>query len=322
MKIAASLRDFGLRSWDCGLNDSRCNIDHKNHIAVITNRHPQSQIRNYPTAVCRNPIACLCLQVMSHSIKHREQGSGTPLVLVHGFPLDGRIFDDQLAGLSHRYRVIVPDLPGFGASQPYDVSTMSLSWVARELHAFLQSINALPCVLGGLSMGGYVALPFVRAFPADVAALLLIDTRAEADNEEGKANRDRMIEAAKARGTPAVVEMMFGKMLAQSTVHQKPAVAKKLKEIMSAQPVETICAAIKAMRDRDDFSPLLPAIRTPTVVMVGEFDAITPPAVAEKVRAALPRSWLVTIEGAGHVSTMEQPEKVNAAILKVLDEVK
>ncbi len=259
---------------------------------------------------------------MSSKIYHREQGGGTPLVLVHGFPLDGRIFDDQLAGLSSRYRVIVPDLPGFGSSRPVDVANMTMQSLAGQLHAFLKSINALPCVLGGLSMGGYVALPFVRSFPADVVALLLIDTRSDADNDEGRTNRDRMIEAAQARGMGAVVEMMFGKMLAQSTVHQRPDIAKKLKQIMESQSVETVCAALKAMRDREEFTPILPTIRTPTVVMVGEHDAITPPAGAEKMRSALPRSWMATIEGAGHVCTMEQPAKVNAAIMRVLDEIK
>lgn len=260
--------------------------------------------------------------VMSNQIKHREQGSGAPLVLVHGFPLDGRVFDGQLAGLSSRYRVIVPDLPGFGTSQPYDVASMSMPWMAQELRSFLESINALPCVLGGLSMGGYVALSFVRAFPADVAALLLIDTRAEADNDEGKQNRNRMIEAARARGATAVVEMMFGKMLAQSTAHQQPEVAEKLRRIMSEQPVETICAAVAAMRERDDFTAILPSIRTPTLVMVGEYDTITSPEVAQKMRSGLPRSWMVTIDGAGHMTPMERPDRVNAAILKVLDELK
>jgi len=243
-------------------------------------------------------------------------------VLVHGFPLDGRVFDDQLDALSARHRVIVPDLPGFGLSQPYDVAEMSMSWLAGQLHSYLQSINALPCVLGGLSMGGYVSMSFVKTFPADVMALLLIDSRAEADTDEGKQNRNRMIEAARARGMTAVVEMMFGKMLAQSTTHQRPQVAEKLRQIMRDQPVDTVCAAIGAMRDREDFTPLLASIRTPTLVMVGEYDVITPPEVAQRMRDGLPRSWIARVEGAGHISTMEQPERVNAAILKMLDEIK
>lgn len=259
---------------------------------------------------------------MSNQIQYRSAGTGTPLVLVHGFPLDGRIFAAQLSGLASKYRVIVPDLPGFGESRQADTSTLPMALLAEQLHAFLGSINALPCILGGLSMGGYVALPFVRQFPADVLALLLIDTRAEADNNEGKANRDRMIEAARARGMSAIVELMFEKMLAQSTVHQQPAVAARLREIMQSQPVETAVAALQAMRDREDFSSVLPSIRTPTGVIVGEYDAITPPAVAEKMRAALPRSWMLTIENAGHLPTMEQPDRFNQAILQLLGEIR
>lgn len=254
------------------------------------------------------------------TIFYREQGAGTPLVLVHGFPLDGRIFQAQLERLSDRCRVIVPDLPGFGQSTLL-AGGYTMQSLAGTLRAFLSKIDALPCVLGGLSMGGYVALPFARSYPNDLKGLMLIDTRSPADTAEARENRDRMAEVARARGSPAVAEMMFPKMLAESTVHESPPVATTLRQIMESQGVEGIRAALGAIRDRDDFTPLLPEIRTPTLILVGEFDAITPPAAAEQMHAGLPASWLTVIPDSGHISTMEQPAAVNRAMAAFLQEL-
>lgn len=253
-------------------------------------------------------------------ISYQERGAGLPIVLIHGFPLDGRVFDDQLAGLSDSFRVIVPDLPGFGRSAPAQAFTMR--GLAADLRAFLKQIGALPCVLGGLSMGGYVVLPMAEMFPADLKGLILLDTRAEADTDEARQNRDRMAAAARERGAAAVVEMMFGKMLAQSTAHQRPHVAQKLRQVMSEQPVDAIVYALAAMRDREDFRPRLGSIQTPTLIVVGEYDAITPPANAETMRSGLPRGWLITIPDSGHMPVMEQPESVNEAIRRFIRELR
>ncbi len=156
-------------------------------------------------------------------------------------------------------------------------------------------------------------------YPKDLAGLLLIDTRAEADTSEGKAGRDKMIELVRSKGGKAVAEQMLPKMLAPDAQEKNPQVANRLREIMEACPAKTIENALAALRDREDYCTQLPSIAVPTLILVGEHDAITPPKMADTMHRDIPRSTLVKIPDAGHMTPMEQPEHVNIAILTFLD---
>ncbi|MEO6437251.1 MAG: alpha/beta fold hydrolase [Tepidisphaeraceae bacterium] len=237
---------------------------------------------------------------------------GTPLVLLHGFPLDRRVWEKQRAALSDRFRVISPDLRGFGKSASADAFTMQS--LADDVHALLEAIGALPAVLGGLSMGGYVALEYVKKYPSDLRGLMLIDTKAEGDTPEGKDGRNKMVGLVRSKGSAAVAEAMMPKMLAPDTATIAPAVVRELGAIMEVCPPLTIEHALLAMRDRDDHTADLPSIAIPTLIIVGESDAITPPKVAQAMHAAIPHSQLAEIKDAGHMAIMEQPEQVNRAI--------
>jgi 3-oxoadipate enol-lactonase len=250
--------------------------------------------------------------VSGATLNYEERGTGTPLVLLHGFPLDSRIWREQVAALSDRFRVIAPDLRGFGQSKSNDAFTMES--LADDVHALLADLRALPCVLGGLSMGGYVALAYAKKYPTDLRGLALIDTKAEGDTGEGKAGREKMIELARTQGTKAVADQMMPKMLAADADKTRPQVKRELDQIMNTQTPLTIEHALAAMRDRPDFVAHLPSIATLTVVIVGEHDAITPPAGAEKMSKAIPKSTYVVIHGAGHMSPMEQPQQVTDAL--------
>lgn len=250
------------------------------------------------------------------AISYQEQGKGPAVVLLHGFPLDSRIFSEQVQALSDRHRVITIDLRGFGQSK--DTKTFTLESLADDVHELLHQIGALPCVLGGLSMGGYVSLAYVKKYPTDLKGLMLIDTRAEGDTPEGRAARDKMIELARTKGAKAVADQMLPKMLAPEEASRRPGVARQLQTIMEACPALTIEHALAAMRDRDDHTESLPSIAVPTLIIVGDQDAITPPAVAEKMHATIPRSKLELIRGAGHLSTMEQPNQVTRAMREFL----
>lgn len=241
-----------------------------------------------------------------------ERGKGCALVLLHGFPLDASIFEGQLSGLSDAARVIVPDLPGFGKSKSDKSFTMES--LADDVHALLESIGAIPCVLAGLSMGGYVALEYVKKYPTDLRGLGLMDTRAEGDTPQGKEGRGKMIELAKTSGSRAVAEQMLPKMLAEETRKNRPQIVQRVTQIMESCPALTIQHALAAMRDRHDHTEDIPSIPVPTSIIVGDQDAITPPAVAEAMHKAIPRSKLYVIKGAGHLSGMEQPEQVNQAL--------
>jgi 3-oxoadipate enol-lactonase len=185
----------------------------------------------------------------------------------------------------------------------------------------LAGMGALPCVMGGCSMGGYVSLAFARAFPQDLRGLLLIDTKAEADTPEARKGRDKTIELVRTFGPPAIAEQMIGKLVSEETLAHRPALVKQVRQMIESTPAATIEAALRALRDRPDQADLLSKISVPTMVIVGEHDTLTPPAVAETMARGIPQAMLRVIAGAGHLSNMEQPRKVNAAIDELLDAV-
>jgi pimeloyl-ACP methyl ester carboxylesterase len=238
------------------------------------------------------------------------------LVLLHGFPLDRRVWEAQVEELSRDARVITPDLRGFGQSKSNGPFTIEA--LADEVHALLADIGALPAVIGGLSMGGYVALAYAKKYPKDLRGLVLIDTKADADTTEGRAARDKMIALVREKGSAAVAEQMMPKMMAPDADKQRPAVAKQLRAIMDACPPLTIAHALAAMRDRPDRTGDLPSTPVPTLVIVGEHDAITPPDKAQAIVKDVPGAQLVTVRGAGHMSPMEQPQQVNDALRRFL----
>jgi pimeloyl-ACP methyl ester carboxylesterase len=249
---------------------------------------------------------------LSDSLPYTDRGRGEPLVLLHGFPLDRRMWDAQVEQLSDHHRVIAPDLRGFGRSPRHDPFTIES--LADDIHLFLEQLGAVPCVLAGLSMGGYVALAYAKKYQPDLRGLVLVDTKASADTVEGKQGREKMIELVRLSGAKAVAEQMLPKMLAPGTLQNRPEVVKSVRTMMESCSAETIEHALGAMRDRPDRTGELPSLKVPALVIVGDADAITPPDVAEAMAKAIPNAKLETIRGAGHMAPMEQPEQVNQAI--------
>jgi 3-oxoadipate enol-lactonase len=256
--------------------------------------------------------------INNQKISYSDHGRGLPLVLVHGFPLDNRIWDAQVSALSDKFRVIAPDLPGFGKSQPPPKTPFTMEALADTLHAFLTQIKATPCALAGLSMGGYMCFAYERKYPTTLKALILVDTKAEADTPDGKAGRNKMIETVRTSGSPAIAAAMLPKMLSPQTLQSRPQLVAQVKSIMESCPPQTIEYALSAMRDRNDFRDCCPSVAVPTLILVGDADAITPPAVAEAMQKSIPHSRLVIIKGAGHLTPMEQPEQVNQALRQFL----
>ena len=258
-------------------------------------------------------------QIDDISFSFDDRGSGIPLVLLHGFPLDRRMWAEQMADSSLRGRMIVIDLPGFGQSQPPRPFTIPA--LARSIRELLAQLDALPCVLAGLSMGGYIALNFAREFQGDLRGLILVDTRAEADTPQGKENRQKMIDLVRAKGSAAVADQMQPKLLSPDTVAHRPYQVRALRQMMEAVPPQTIENALSAMRDRPDMTEALGSIAVPTLIVVGDADAITPPDVAQSMQKKLPDAEMVVIQGAGHMSPLEQPAQVNRAIRNFLGRI-
>jgi len=241
-----------------------------------------------------------------------EAGSGPPLLLIHGYPLSRKLWAPQLAALGDAARVIAPDLRGFGESDapkaPY-----TMDQLADDCVALLDSLEVTePVVVGGLSMGGYIALAFWRRHAARVAGLILAATRAGADSEAGKAGRDAAAATAREKGSEAIIDGMLPKMLAPSAYADRPEVVAEARQVMAGAPVPGIVGALMAMRDRPDSTVLLAEIDRPVLVIHGADDVLIPPSEAEAMHRALSHGRLVLMPNAGHLLNLEQPARFNA----------
>ena len=243
-------------------------------------------------------------------IQIRELGQGPAVVLVHGFPLDGAMWSGVARTLSSRFRVLKPDLPGRGENPAPADGT--IDGYADFLHAVLGEIPP-PAGIAGFSMGGYVSLALMKRGPASVRALALVDTRAGADDEAGKARRDEAIAAVRAGGAAAIADGMIAKLLAPGSA-QNASLVERLKRIILRQKPETLESDLTVMRDRPDSTGSLPQIAVPTITLAGDQDVLTPPAESEAMAAAIPGARFVSIPASGHLTPMERPGAVAAAL--------
>ena len=251
----------------------------------------------------------------SPPLPHDDNGQGAPLVLLHAFPVDARIWDPQRPALSSKRRVITPDFAGFGRARALATRT-SIDTHADDIHALLDALEIPKATLIGLSMGGYVALAFARRHPERLSGLVLADTRAGADSPEVSAGRLAMIAKVEAEGMAALMDGLLPRLLSAAAT---PEVKEHVRRIALDQAPTGVIAAQRAMRDRPDQTQALGAIDVPTLVIVGEHDAITPPADTARMVEALRCATLEIVKGAGHLSNQEAPQAFNAALLAWLD---
>ncbi|HEX6290654.1 MAG TPA: alpha/beta fold hydrolase [Herpetosiphonaceae bacterium] len=247
------------------------------------------------------------------SIFYHDEGQGEPLLLIHGFPLSSDLYQPQRAALSRRFRVITPDLRGMGRSDALP-GGYSIDVYADDLVALLDHLGIGQAIVGGMSMGGYVLFALLRRHPDRVKGIILLDTKAAADTEEGRAGRYKMAEQARSEGTSAIADAMLPKMLTEQTREQQPELAQFVREMMATTSVEGIVGALESMAARPDSTPLLGSIAVPTLIVVGREDQVTPLAVAQEMQQAIPGAQLVIIDGAAHAANLERPAAVNQAI--------
>lgn len=247
-----------------------------------------------------------------------ERGAGAPVVLVHGFPLDHSMWDAQIEALALRWRVIAPDLRGFGQSG-VTPGTVTMADVADDLAGLLDALGAAgPAVVCGLSMGGYVAFEFWRRHAARVRALVLCDTRAAPDSPEAAQARLDAARRVLLEGPAFLADSMLPRLLAPGTLAARPDLADRLRAVIERTDAQGIAAAARGMAARADATPLLAQIACPALVVVGSEDAISPPAEMRLLCAAIPGARFVEIAGAGHMTPLEKPAEVNAALLEFL----
>ena len=251
---------------------------------------------------------------------YTDTGIGRPVVLIHGYPFNRTLWNEQVAALSTSYRVVAPDLRGFGESDASD-GAATMNRLAQDVALLLDHLGITRATIGGLSMGGYVALAFYKQFPSRVRALILADTRAQADTEEAKQTRAQHAEKALAEGMAGIADIMLPKLLTPETVSKRPEIVKRVRDMMLKTKPQGAASALLGMAEREDLSEFISSIRVPTMIVVGREDAITPAADSEKMQSKIASSRLVVIENAGHVSNLEQTEQFNFALLRFLDRV-
>jgi 3-oxoadipate enol-lactonase len=245
------------------------------------------------------------------------RGAGPAILFIHGYPLDRTIWREQIRALDG-FRRIAPDLRGMGQSDAPDLG-YSMSIYAADLAALLDTLGVNEVVLCGLSMGGYVALEFVRQWRARVRGLVLMDTRAEADTPEVRRGRDAAAATAKERGASAIADTMLPKVLAPGTLARRPDLAEGMRALMSSTPVAGIVGALAAMRDREGSESLLPTLAgVPALIVVGEADTLTPPDQARAMAKSIPGARIAIIPGAGHLPPVEQPETTTERLREFL----
>jgi 3-oxoadipate enol-lactonase len=255
------------------------------------------------------------------SLATHDEGNGLPILFIHGFPLSHSMWRHQLEAFSSDHRVIAPDLRGFGDSDVTE-GTVTMEQHADDLVALLDELNVNePVVLCGLSMGGYIAWQFQQKYPERLHALILCDTRAIADTPEGVENRKRLAKMVIENGSAAVASAMLPNLFSPVTSERQQASIDELRQTIASTSPQGIVAASLGMAERPDVTSILPNIKTPSLLIVGEDDGISPPEEMKAIADVMPNARLVTIPEAGHMSPLENPEPVNAAIREFLQSI-
>jgi 3-oxoadipate enol-lactonase len=250
-------------------------------------------------------------------LAYDDVGSGPAVVLIHGYPFNRSLWNEQVEALAGNYRVVTPDLRGFGESDTSE-GPATMNRLALDVAKLMDHLGIDQAVIGALSMGGYVALAFVKQFPSRVKALVLVDTRAQADTEEGKQTRFQQAEKALSEGMAGIADAMLPKLLTPETVSKRPEVVKRVRDMMLKTKPQGAASALLGMAEREDQSEFISTINLPTMIVVGREDAITPLVDSETMHSKIQHSRLVVLDHAGHVSNLEQTERFNVALLEFL----
>lgn len=248
-------------------------------------------------------------------LPHSDHGprNATTVILLHGFPLDHRMWSAQRAALEAAgFRVIVPDLRGAGKA-PLGHASAGMREIAGDVLRLADRAGVRRFVLGGFSMGGYAAFEVVRSAPERVAGLVLVDTRAEPDSDEARAGRAATATKVRAEGMQVLVDAMLPKLLTPSA---PDALRAEVRDMILSQRPEGAALALAAMGARADARPVLPTIRAPTLVIVGQMDPVTPPDASKAIAAGIPGARYEVVQGAAHLAPMERADAVSDLMLR------
>lgn len=255
------------------------------------------------------------------SLAYERHGAGLPLVLLHGFPLDRSMWSEQVGPLSAVADLILPDLPGHGAS-PLGTLPLSMDAMADAVIGLLDEIGVRePAVVAGLSMGGYVAQAIAARHPGRLRGLILADTKSVGDSPEAAAQREVLAKKVEGDGSPAPArDGMLPKLLAPSNAERHPDLVERVEAMIMGTTPASVAATLRALAIRPDRTAGLPSWRWPSLVVVGEQDVIATPDEMRGIAERLPEATFAVIPGAGHLAPLERPEAFNATVLAFLEQ--
>ena len=252
-------------------------------------------------------------------LAYEDLGNGKPIVLIHGQPFNRSMWRYQTRELTENYRLIIPDLRGYGESQ-ISKGMVLLDELALDIAELLDELHIENTMLIGLSMGGQIALEFFKLFPKRVNGLVLADTDSRAEDEEGYKRRIMLSEKMVRDGMKKFTAERIHHFISDFTMNNLPEVVSHLREMMETTNPIGSAAVQRGRAERKDLTPILEQIKVPTLVMVGEHDKFTPVPTALFIHERVENSRLSIIEKAGHIPNMEQPEKFNSTLKVFLKE--
>lgn len=246
------------------------------------------------------------------TLAYEIKGHGTPLILIHAFPTDHRLWSPQLEGLKNNFQVITPDLYGFGKASQTNGHAVSMTEYADEIKLLMDQLHIKKAIIGGESMGGYIALAFLNQYPDHVSGLILSDTRSGADSAETKLKREASAKDVLENGSEKFINDFMPKALSPMASDQ---IKSFLKNMLREQSTTGIASALRGMALREDTSALLSKSKLSILILTGDQDTLIPPQESQNMHALAKSSELVIIQNAGHLSSLEQPEQWNKAVI-------
>jgi 3-oxoadipate enol-lactonase len=261
------------------------------------------------------------IRLRDFTMEYEDRGEGRPLLWIHGFPLNRRLWQPQIDNLSDVARVLVPDLRWRSEIKPTQ-SRYTMDLLAKDCYELVNELEIKePLIVGGLSMGGYVALAFYRNFPDKVAGMILASTKASPDDEEGKVRREELAAMALESGPDAIVQAFLPKMMAPITYQERPELVEQVRSIMEGSSKEGLAGALLGMKERPDSNPMLSELDRPVLIIHGANDQIIPADEARAMQSKLPEAELKIIDNAGHLVNIEQPEEFNRSVREYLKSI-
>jgi 3-oxoadipate enol-lactonase len=251
-------------------------------------------------------------------LAYDDIGSGPAVVLIHGFPLCRQMWHPQTnALLAAGYRVIAPDLRGFGDSDTPE-APYSMDIFADDLIALLDHLQIAQTTVGAMSMGGYILLNLLERYPDRVTAACFCQTRANADDEAGKARRLQLAQETRQRGPQVIADAFMPLLFCDESLEHRPKLLEEVYGWMVKTATTGLAGGLLAMRERQDYTLQLPHFSLPCLAIGGAADKIVPPAILDVFTSGLPDCHAAIIPDAGHLANLEAPGPFNAALLEFL----